>query len=122
MDWKKLIQELIAAGMTQVQIAAECGVSQSSVSDLFRGASKSPSYDFGKKLEALAEARRLSKEAEATGVGTASGERATAAATTERRHPENQGTVIPPERRRHGDLEREHARAASDHFFGSQER
>jgi transcriptional regulator with XRE-family HTH domain len=53
MDWKSLIQGLIDAGMTQVQIAAECGVRQSSVSDLFRGKSTRPNYEFGRKLEAL---------------------------------------------------------------------
>lgn len=53
MDWKALIQRLLDAGMTQVQIAADCGVAQSSVSDLYRGASKSPSFDFGARLVAL---------------------------------------------------------------------
>lgn len=53
MDWKKLIQDLLAAGMTQVQIASECGVAQSSVSDLYRGKSTKPSYEFGRRLDAL---------------------------------------------------------------------
>jgi transcriptional regulator with XRE-family HTH domain len=51
MDWKALIDELTKAGLTQAQIADECGVkSQSTVSDLARGATKSPTYDFGKRL------------------------------------------------------------------------
>ncbi len=50
MDWKKLVAELDAAGYTQAAIAARCGVAQSTVSDLARGATKSPSFDFGRKL------------------------------------------------------------------------
>lgn len=53
MDWTKLLTDLKAAGMTQVQIAAECGVTQTSVSELFRGEIKNPSYDFGARLTAL---------------------------------------------------------------------
>lgn len=53
MDWKKLIAELTAAGVTQTQIAEACGVAQSSVSDLHRGATKSPSFEFGNKLASL---------------------------------------------------------------------
>jgi transcriptional regulator with XRE-family HTH domain len=53
MNWKKLISELASAGVTQTQIADACGVKQSSVSDLHRGATKSPSFEFGNKLIAL---------------------------------------------------------------------
>lgn len=53
MDWKKLIAELSDAGVTQAEIAAECGVAQSTISDLHRGASKSPSFDLGSSLVAL---------------------------------------------------------------------
>jgi transcriptional regulator with XRE-family HTH domain len=53
MDWKKLIAELTEAGVTQEQIAQHCGVSQSSVSDLGRGATKSPRWEFASKLQAL---------------------------------------------------------------------
>lgn len=53
MDWKKLLAELMEAGVLQTQIAAECGVSQSTVSDLHRGATKRPSFEFGDKLRAL---------------------------------------------------------------------
>lgn len=58
MDWKKVIADLLDSGMTQVQIAAKCGVSQSSVSDLYRGASKKPSFEFGSKLMELHKPRR----------------------------------------------------------------
>lgn len=63
MDWKSLIQALLDGGMTQVQIAAACGVAQSSVSDLYRGKNSGPSYDFGRRLEALQAARSPSKAA-----------------------------------------------------------
>lgn len=50
MEWKTLIAELIAAGVTQEQIAERCSVSQPTVSDLARGATKTPRFDFGSKL------------------------------------------------------------------------
>lgn len=50
MDWKRLLKELNAAGVTQPRIAEFCGVGQSTVSELARGVTKSPSYDFGSKL------------------------------------------------------------------------
>ena len=37
MDWKKLIQEIIATGMTQVAIAEEIGVKQPSIVDVLQG-------------------------------------------------------------------------------------
>lgn len=53
MDWKKLLSDLQAAGYTQTRIAERCEVSQSTVSDLARGATKQPSFDFGSRLLAL---------------------------------------------------------------------
>lgn len=53
MDWPQLIAELIAAGMTQTEIATECGVRQSTVSELSRGTIKSPSFELGTRLVAL---------------------------------------------------------------------
>lgn len=50
MDWKTLLADLDAAGFTQAAIAARCGVAQSTVSDLARGATKSPGFDFGQRL------------------------------------------------------------------------
>jgi predicted transcriptional regulator len=52
MDWKKLVVELMEAGVTQTQIAEECGVAQATVSDLSR-VTRQPSFDFGTKLIAL---------------------------------------------------------------------
>lgn len=54
MDWKQLLARLAAAKLTQVQIAEQCGVSQSTISDLARGATKSPSFELGSKLRELA--------------------------------------------------------------------
>lgn len=53
MDWTRLLRELKEAGMTQVQIAAECGVTQTTISELFRGDIATPSYDYGARLVAL---------------------------------------------------------------------
>lgn len=53
MDWKKLLSDLDEAGLTQAAIAAHCGVAQSTVSDLGRGATLTPRFDFGQKLIAL---------------------------------------------------------------------
>ena len=71
MDWKKLIQDLIDAGMTQVEIAAECEVAQSSVSALASGKSNSPRYEFGVRLESL---RRAHLIGTATAAAAAPGE------------------------------------------------
>jgi transcriptional regulator with XRE-family HTH domain len=53
MDWKTLIDELVAAGLSQAKIAAECGTSQSHISGLYRGARKTPGWDLGNKLISL---------------------------------------------------------------------
>lgn len=65
MDWKKLVSDLTAAGVTQAQIAELCGVAQSTVSDLQRGATKSPSFELGNKLIALHAERVAPAEAKA---------------------------------------------------------
>lgn len=63
MDWKKLMAELSAGGLTQVQIASECGVAQATISALARGATESPSFALGTKLTALHELRGKPVEA-----------------------------------------------------------
>lgn len=52
MDWKKLIADLMGV-MTQQEIAAHCGVAQSTVSDLHRGQTQAPSFDLGDALRTL---------------------------------------------------------------------
>jgi transcriptional regulator with XRE-family HTH domain len=61
MDWKRLINELMEAGHTQTRIGEVCGVAQSTISDLARGASKSPTYELGAKLIELRDAARADR-------------------------------------------------------------
>lgn len=58
MDWKNLIAELIANGMTQPEIAARCGCGQTTVSELARGVTTEPRYTLGEKLKKLHAERR----------------------------------------------------------------
>jgi len=53
MDWTRLIADLTGAGMTQAEIAEACGCTQSSISDLWRGETKSPNFDLGSRLVQL---------------------------------------------------------------------
>ena len=53
MNWKKLIHDLCAAGMTQIEISTEVGLAQASISDIARGRTKAPSWEPGQKLIAL---------------------------------------------------------------------
>lgn len=53
MDWKKLIADLSASGMTQQEIAKKAGVGQSAISELATGTKKEVLYSTGRKLEAL---------------------------------------------------------------------
>lgn len=53
MNWKKLLGELRAVGLTQQEIAEHCRVSQSTVSDIGRGQTKSPGFEIGAALLAL---------------------------------------------------------------------
>jgi transcriptional regulator with XRE-family HTH domain len=56
-DWKQVIADLMAAGESQTKLAEKCGVAQSTISDLYRGASRSPSFDLGRRLLDLHAAR-----------------------------------------------------------------
>lgn len=53
MNWKNLIAELIATGMTQPEIAARCGCGQTTVSELARGVTAEPRWALGEKLKKL---------------------------------------------------------------------
>lgn len=64
MDWKSLLEDLGARGWTQPKLAAELRVSQSTISDLKRGATKDPSYTLGSALQALHAGGRLPAGAE----------------------------------------------------------
>ncbi|SEN71573.1 helix-turn-helix domain-containing protein [Nitrosomonas marina] len=53
MDWKKIIKELMGAGLTQSQIASRCKTGQSNISGLLTGKRKSPSWMLGEHLRNL---------------------------------------------------------------------
>jgi transcriptional regulator with XRE-family HTH domain len=53
MDWKKLLEDLSAAGWSQAQIAERCGAAQTTVSELARGVTLDPRYGFGAALQKL---------------------------------------------------------------------
>lgn len=53
MDFKTLLQDLKAAGLTQKQVAERCGCSQVTVSDLARGVTNDPSFSIGRCIVAL---------------------------------------------------------------------
>jgi hypothetical protein len=68
MNWQKLIADLQARGLRQVDIASLCDCRQSTVSDLATGITKEPSFTLGQSLIALHKSRRkgpLRIEAEA---------------------------------------------------------
>lgn len=50
MDWKIIIQELQAAGLTQHEIAEACETGQSHVSSLARGERLEPRWSLGERL------------------------------------------------------------------------
>lgn len=53
MDWKLLIDELMASGMSQAQIAAVCETGQSHISALRLGKRRRPGWDLGQRLVLL---------------------------------------------------------------------
>lgn len=58
MDWKALLAELKARGWTQLLLAAELGVAQSSISDLGSGKTTNPSYSLGRGLHDIHSSER----------------------------------------------------------------
>lgn len=53
MDWKTLIQDLVASGLTQVEIANRVGCSQPTIAMLASGAQRDIRWTYGEKLRAL---------------------------------------------------------------------
>jgi len=53
MDWKTLLLDLCAAGLTQAEIGLAIGLSQPAVSDLVRGRTATVSWEVGNALIAL---------------------------------------------------------------------
>lgn len=69
MNFKTIIDELCAAGMTQTQIGEACGCSQGAISDLQRGESQQPRYSVGKALIDLHAERVKAATESATAAG-----------------------------------------------------
>lgn len=55
MDWKKLISELMACGMTQKAIGDHIGLSQGAISQILKGVQDDVRWNDGEKLRALHE-------------------------------------------------------------------
>jgi predicted XRE-type DNA-binding protein len=53
MDWKTLITDLQAAGLTQLEIGKQIGLSQPSVVDVIRGRTKDLKWSIGQALISL---------------------------------------------------------------------
>ncbi len=53
MDWTKIIAEILASGLTQVEVAERCNTHQGYVSGLLRGKKRNPCWAIGDKLLAL---------------------------------------------------------------------
>ena len=54
-NWPALISALQNAGWSQPQIAAKCGCSQATISDIATGRTKDPRYSIGAAIRNLAE-------------------------------------------------------------------
>jgi predicted XRE-type DNA-binding protein len=50
MNWKSIILDLQNRGFTQAEIAALCGCSQASISDMATGKTRDPSHMLGETL------------------------------------------------------------------------
>lgn len=64
MDWQSIIADLKARDFRQEDIASICKVKQSTVSDLARGITKRPNFEFGLALLALHKSRRKAPAAQ----------------------------------------------------------
>ena len=53
MDWKQLIADITASGLTQAEIASRSGLAQSAISELATGKTVEPRYSTAKKLIAI---------------------------------------------------------------------
>lgn len=54
--WKAIVEDLIGLGWTQDELASECGCTQSTISSIYQGHTKSPRADLALKLMALRDA------------------------------------------------------------------
>ena len=69
MDWKQIITDISACGLTQMQIAEACGCTQGTIGDLVAGRSREPRHSLGQALRLLrskSQQRRRRRDAKAT--------------------------------------------------------
>jgi transcriptional regulator with XRE-family HTH domain len=57
MDWQKIILELRATGLKQVDITEQTGISKATLSELRHGKTQEPSWSIGAKLLQLHKSR-----------------------------------------------------------------
>ena len=62
MNWKKLIRDLQALGVTQVQMAERCNCAQTTISDIVNGRTGNPRWEIGAGLLALLHERATPQE------------------------------------------------------------
>lgn len=67
MNWKKIVREIAATGLTQTQIGEICGMSQAAVSAMLIGVRSNPSFAVGRALLDLhdKQTRKSKKQREA---------------------------------------------------------
>lgn len=63
MNWKTIIAELQACGVTQPQIATACGCAQATISDLATGKSTEPRHALGQAILAMHREKTSKQEA-----------------------------------------------------------
>jgi transcriptional regulator with XRE-family HTH domain len=68
-NWPQIITAMLAAGLTQAEIAARCSCGQSTISELLRGATTDPRINLGLRVLALAREHGVSVPVLATEVG-----------------------------------------------------
>ena len=51
--WKTLVTRLMASGLTQAEIAKDCGCSQAAISGIRNGVTTDPRFSIGAALRAL---------------------------------------------------------------------
>lgn len=62
MNWKTIIAELQAYGVTQPQIAVACGCAQATISDLATGKSTEPRHALGQSILAMHQEKTSTQE------------------------------------------------------------
>lgn len=53
MNWTLIISEISDAGVSQAEMAKRCKCGQSTISEIYRGEIKNPSFSIGNELVAL---------------------------------------------------------------------